>query len=160
MNFSLYTISRKNFLSRTYLIYQHESLVYKARVSWFYKSCVLLDLNGHKIFKVRRHLSPFNKKFTITLDGNTVATVKSDGVLTTKLIVEQSDNTYHIEGNAFKGDFTIFKDLDEVAKMSRKALAIKNKIGLAIHDNQDDEFILILALMLEIMIQSRKSRSG
>ncbi len=158
MDFNLYTISKKNFISRTYLVKQDEELIYKARISFFKRKFVILDYYGHEVFRIKRYIRFTGPRFEIFYENEPYARVESKGILAIKLLIETPDHTYQVEGHSFRGGFTIYQEGEEVAKLSRHTFSTKNRMGLAIKSGHDDELIIALAFLVEMAIQARKSK--
>ena len=161
MEFNLYTISLKGFLSRTYEIRYADEIIYRAKRSFFYKSVTLYDMEGEEIFKIVRNNAIFTISFRIIYHGEEYARIKSSGLFSAKLSIStEEDEFYEIKGKPFYRDFTIIKNAIEIAKVSRKPLAFRNRFGIAIQEGEDDELILAFVLVIEMLVHLRRAKSS
>lgn len=159
MEFNLYTISRKSIFSRTYDIYYGEAIAYRAKIHFFFQGCTFSTMTGEEIFRIKREFSPFKMRYRIEYQGVVYARVAVKGILQTKLMVQSEDADYLVQGKSFHRDFTIIKNDIEIAKVSRKNI-FKTAIGVAIQEEEDDELILTLVMLIEVIIKSKRSKSG
>ena len=139
---------------------QDDVIVYEARRSFFNKTCSFKDSRGDEIFLIKRIFSPFSRKYVIYYEGEIFARIESKSILKSGMIATTADKKYYIQPSDFFQKITIVESGIEIAKISRKRMAVKNKIGVAIQPDQDDELILSFALMIELVIRSRKSKSS
>ena len=159
MEFNLYTITRKNIFSRTHIIYSGDEPVYQSKFSFFLRRCVLTDMSGQEVFIIKRKFAAFQSIFEIIYQGVTFARIKAKGAIKTKLLVDTEDGPYLVVGKSFFKEFTVIKNDEEIAKISRKT-SLKTNIGLAIREGEDDEFILALIMVIEIVIRLKRAKSG
>jgi uncharacterized protein YxjI len=160
MNFNLYTISQNGLLSQTYDVRQDGHVVYTAKRTFFFKKCTLFDAYGAEIFVIRRDFAIFQLKFTIEHEGRVYASIVSKGAFSNGLNIHVEEDLYEVRGTFWMSEFTILKNGMEIAKISRKKFSMKDKIGIAISENQDDELILAFVFVIEMMIRVKKSKSG
>lgn len=159
MEFNIYTISKKGFFSSTYLIRSGDEIVYKAKPALFANKCSFTDVNDREIFFIKRKTALFKSIYHVLHGGEKYAEVLVKGAFKTKLIVDTEDGQYLLWSEAFHKSFTVSKSDREIGKISRKSM-FKTNIGVAIDENEDNEFILALVIVIEMIIKSKRSKSG
>ncbi len=161
MDFNIYTISLKHFFSRTYEIRYDDEIIYRARRSFFIRTVKLYDADGKEVFTIKRNYSPFLISFKIIYYGEVYAEIKSKQFFKIKLSISTvEDEDYEIKGQYFRRAFTIMKNGVEIAKISRKVLAVRDLYGLAIQEGEDDEFIIALVFIIEMLIHLKRAKSA
>lgn len=160
MNFNLYTVKRKHFLSRTYEILDRSQTLYcTARRPFFKTAFTLRDDTGKVVFVIKRKFAFFKFRFLIYHNDELYAEIESKRSMKTRLEIETGEGMYYIDGKFFNREFTIFRETNEVAKVSRK-VSINSRMGIAIKEGEDDEFILTLVLVVELMLLIKRSRNS
>ncbi|UJR25478.1 hypothetical protein I4U23_006824 [Adineta vaga] len=117
------------------------------------KHLQLTDVSGQKEYYAIKHiLNPLGlAKYEIRQNNQVVADVKRKRNLIggKKFSVKSKFGEYKIEGNFRSREFKIKKDHHLVATISKKFFSIGDKYGVKIEQNQDDAFILALAIVVD-----------
>ena len=160
MNVKLFTISKKGLLSPTYEIYQEERHLYTAKSKFLFRGYNIYSTLGHQVMTIRKPFTFFSTLFILEKDEKEIARMKRIISFTENDIsIEAGDDVYEVDGNFWSTDFTIHKNGNEIAKISRKMLRHKDRYGIAINENEDPVIVLAIALVVEL-IQKIKSSKG
>ncbi|MEV4508159.1 LURP-one-related family protein [Dactylosporangium sp. NPDC049525] len=95
-----------------------------------------IEIGGEKAAEVRKKLfTPFREKFTIDLPG---------------------DDDLTMSGDLFDHEYTVERDGQEVASVSKRWLSIRDSYAVRIADNENHVLILAAVLALELATQREK----
>ena len=161
MDFRLFTISKKGFLKKTYEIYEGEKLIYTAESKMWLRGFKVFAILGNQIMDIKKPFSLFKTIIKVYAGEREMATVtRKIAFLKSKIDIETPEGLMYIEGNVWATDFTIFKDDEEVAKISRKTFRSKDKYGIACRSDIDERLIIGITLAIEFIIQIKQARSS
>ncbi len=163
MDFKLFTIERKGFIFKNYEVYDDPRLRYRIkRFGWgIMRKFKIEDHNGLEVLQIHRPLSPFKMVFAINNYDEIIAEVKKEfGILKSDLSIESKYGNYRTTGNFRQNNFTVLREGEEVAKISRQNNIVKRTYGLAISESEDPLFILGIAMIIKIMIRVKRSRKS
>ena len=160
MQFSQYTISIKGLIIPRYEVHQGEELLYTlARPSFFkFRLMDLKDDLGEMVVRIRQQLKLATYRFDILEDDQVRGTV-CKGLFSSKLEVVSSYGDFVIKIEKFHSVYTIIRDGEEVAKVSRKRFRRKNCYGIAIKEGENDLFLLSVVLVISWINKLRKKKN-
>jgi uncharacterized protein YxjI len=160
MHFSQYTISIRGLFIHRYEVHQGEKLLYTlARPSFFkFRLMDLKDEFGETVVRIRQQLKLAKYRFDI-LEDNQVRGTVSKGLFSRKLEVVSSYGNFEIKVEKFHSVYTIIREGEEVAKVSRKRFRRKNCYGIAIKEGQNDLFLISVVLVISWINKLRKKKS-
>jgi uncharacterized protein YxjI len=93
-----------------------------------------ISIDGKDVAEVRRHLfTPFGERFTIDVHGG---------------------GGMEIDGDLFSHEFTIGRDGQTVATVSRRWLTVTTSYGVEVAPGEDDVLILASVLALDLAIDA------
>jgi uncharacterized protein YxjI len=97
-----------------------------------------VTIGGEKAAEVRRHLfSPFREKFTIDIPG---------------------PDDLQISGDLLDHEFTVERDGDEVAAVSKRWLSVRDTYGVQIADGENHLLILAAVLALDLAMARKADK--
>lgn len=161
MEFNFYTILSRGFFKRTYEVYKDDILRYRIRKAFWLSlnKFIIEDQNGLEILQIVRPFGFFKIKFRLQKYDEILAEVEREfSVTKTNLVVHSRYGDYYVSGKLRKKDFTIIKDSEEIAKISRKDKFPHRNYGIAIKETEDELFIVGVAFTIEIMIRILNAR--
>lgn len=160
MEFNLFTISRKGLLSSSLHINCDGTNVYQVnRESTFsLRNHSFNDANGTTIFSIYKKPSLLKYQFQIIQANQIIATLDCK-TFSNEILVDTKDSDYTIKGNLWNSEYSIFNEVEAVAKISRKIFALKDKYGVAIHKGQPNDLLLAFVVVIEI-INIAKNQKG
>ena len=162
MEFSIYNIDIEGLFVRTYKIYSEGNLLFQVkRKAWYSSKNYLFETEfGETIFRLYRPFTFFKYRFFIyDKDDIEIGEVNKEALSKQyELISKRGD--YYLKGDFWSREFLIFKDAQEVAKVSRKAFQRKSNMGVAIKEGYDHMIILALVIMSDIVRQLQKQKSS
>lgn len=160
MDFAIYTISIKGFISKYYEIYLNDQLVYTVkRPSFFaFGEMVFYDLDGFEVLHIYKPLSFLKHKFEILMGGEIIGTFVKETI--ENFYTSKGINGVHtIQGDFLNSEYTVFDGEGEIAKISRKRFRSNKKYGIAIIKGHDELYILALVIAIS-MVNNRKKRKA
>ena len=161
MDFHFYTILSKGIFNKSYEVFKDDMLRYRIRKAHWYslKKFILEDQNGFELLQVVRPWSFMKIKFRLQKYDEILAVVEREFSLTkNNLSIQSKYGDYFVEGKFGKKDFTIIKDNEEIAKISRKNSFSQRNYGIAIKASEDELFIVGIAFTIELMIRVLRNR--
>ncbi|MDF1697861.1 MAG: hypothetical protein P1U56_18580 [Saprospiraceae bacterium] len=159
MEFAVYTISVRGFISKVYEIYKDDQLVYRVKKPSFFKFRVFnfTDRSGNQVLKVKRYSSFFKYKFVFSNANKSIATFEKEGL--ENFYRSTSIYGHHtVHGDFFNSEYTVFDEEDEIAKISRKRLRSDNKYGIAIIKGNNELYILAMVIAISIVNSLRRKK--
>jgi uncharacterized protein YxjI len=114
----------------------------------------LKDRNGEVVATIRGKLLSIRAKMDILRGGDVVATVTKAlfAPLRDKFKVEVAGgNELRINGSILDHEYTIRRDGDDVAHISKRWFTIADTYGIEIADGEDDALMLSIAVALDEM---------
>lgn len=162
MEFRILRLEKDKFMGRTYSIYENESVIYNAIISWGNRVIRLKTPDGTISYEVRRSFSIPSMKFELFKDGAPYGYAKKDlKLIGSSVRVNTSEADYLIKGSFNSREFTIEKKGIEIAKISRQIGFLRSKkYGLAVSDTENVGLMLAFTLIIELMIKVKRGRRG
>jgi len=135
--------------------------MYHAKSSLFLRKYSLYDQHGLELMQISRPFSLFSMNFKIHKFDEYIAEInKASNFFSNNLNIQSINGTYFAQGNFRANDFTLYKEDDEVAKISRHGVFKAKQYGVAVLDSEDPLLILSIVLAIEMMIRVKRSRKG
>jgi uncharacterized protein YxjI len=161
MEFDLFSIETKGLIFKSYNIFKEDQLKYKVKSSAFIRQYTIFDAHGLELLQIKRSMRLFAFTFYIKKFDTTLAEVNKESKLfTNNLNIISINGTYHASGNFKANDFTIIKDGDEVAKISRHSQFSNRQYGVAILNGEDELMILSIVMIIEMMLRVKRARKA
>ncbi|NNF36976.1 MAG: hypothetical protein HKN68_22930 [Saprospiraceae bacterium] len=160
-NYKLLTVSKSGFFRKHYEFYENEKLLYTAESKFWLQGYKVFAVLGNQIMDITRPFNLFKTIIKVKAGEKELATLtKKFTFIKSEIDIETSIGNFYLEGNAWDTDFTIMKEHEEVAKISRKTFRSKNKYGIAVRDDIDDKLIVGIIMGIEYIIQIKRARSS
>ncbi|GKX31209.1 hypothetical protein SH1V18_36890 [Vallitalea longa] len=113
----------------------------------------LFNMSGEELFYIEQKLLRMLPEYTIFKNGNPVALVKKKvAFFGSKFIIESEYGYYEIEGKPFNYNFSIMKNNNVVATVSKEFFSFSDTYGVDISDNEDYGFIIALVIVIDQII--------
>jgi uncharacterized protein YxjI len=123
----------------------------KGRIFSLHHTLVLRDLAGNELATVEKQILSITPKFHITRHGEEAATVRKKLIspFVDRFTVDiPGPDDLHVTGSIFEHNFTIEREGNVVATISKRWVALTDTYGVETAQGEDD--ILILAVVLAI----------
>ncbi len=123
----------------------------KGRIFSLHHTLVLRDLAGNELATVEKQILSITAKFHITRHGEEAATVRKKLIspFVDRFTVDiPGPDDLHVTGSIFEHNFTIEREGNVVATISKRWVALTDTYGVETAQGEDD--ILILAVVLAI----------
>lgn len=116
---------------------------------------VFRDLDGDKIATIRQKLISFSPRYRIYRDGDLQAEVKKRKLtlIREKFKVNMKDGTpdLEIKGNILDHDYRFERQGRDVARVSKKWVALRDSYGVDVAPGEDDVLILACAVIVDMI---------
>lgn len=111
------------------------------------------DMNNNVLFKIKKKLIKLTDTYEIQKDGKTYATIRKEmfTMFSEKFEIKTPYGELRAKGNFIDYDFSFKKDRKEIAEVSKKFIAIRDKYVVNI-DNFEDEALLLACVIVIDMI--------
>ena len=120
---------------------------------------VIEDPSGQEVASVHRHLVALRPTYEITVGGEKAAEVRKKlfTPLRERFTIDlPGSDDLEMKGDLFDHEFTVERDGDEIASVSKRWLTIRDTYGVRIADGEDHVLILASVLALELAIAREK----
>ena len=139
--------------------------VYKVdgKVLTIRETFVIEDMSGREVATIREKKLAIRDSMKILRDGNTIATVKKALIspFTDRFDVEvEGGEDLKVKGNLLDHEYTIRRDGDTVATVSKHWFTLRDTYGIDIAPGQDDALILAVAVALDEMAHDPDEGKG
>jgi uncharacterized protein YxjI len=122
---------------------------------------VIEDPAGVEVASVHRHLVALRSTYEITIGGQKAAEVRKN-LLTPfreKFTIDiPGPHDLQMRGDLFDHEFTVERDGDEVASVSKKWFTIRDAYGVDVAPGEDDLLILASVLALDLALAREKAQ--
>ena len=115
---------------------------------------VLEDTSGNELYKVQEKKVRVRDTMEVERDGDTVATIKKALVspLRDRFSIEvHGGGDLEAKGNIVDHEYTIERDGDHVAEVSKRWFRVRDTYGIEIGDGQDVGLLLAITVCLDRM---------
>lgn len=144
---------------------EHGTPIYqvKGKLLSLHHTLVLMDLSGNELATVNKQLISITPKFHITRMGVEAATVRK------KLISPFIDrftvdlpgpDDLHVSGSIFEHNFTMERNGNVVATVSKHWVSMTETYGVDIVDGEDDVLILAVVLAIDLTEDAEKQKAS
>ena len=116
---------------------------------------VLRDPSGQEVASVHRHLVSLRPTYEVTIGGQKAAEVRKSlfTPFREKFTIDvPGPNDLQMKGDLFDHEFTVERNGEEVASISKRWLSIRDTYGVRIADGEDHVLILAGVLALELAL--------
>jgi uncharacterized protein YxjI len=113
---------------------------------------ILQDASGGELFKVQKEMLHVRDTMKIERDGATAATVKKALIhaLRDRFSIEVEDGAdLEAKGNIVDHEYTIERDGDHVAEISKRWFSIRDTYGIEIASDENDALILAVVVCID-----------
>lgn len=118
---------------------------------------ILRDPAGREVGQVHRKLAALRPTYEITIDGKDVAEVRKHlfTAFQERFTIDVvGDGDMEITGDLFSHEFTIERDGQTVATISKRWLTVTASYGVEVAPGEDDVLILASVLALDLAIDA------
>ena len=160
MEFSFYTVSRVGLFNKLFEISNETEVLYRIRKTNFFslREFIFFDKKDEQCLIIKRPFNLFKKSFIIIQDEKILAEIDKDFIKNFFQVSSMFGNIT-MSGNFFSSDYSINRDVTEIAKVSRKRFKRKGMYGIAINDKENQLFILGLVFVVVLSNILKKKRS-
>jgi len=110
----------------------------------------IYDMQGNELIYIEQKLFRFLPEYSIYYLGQPYATVKKEFTLfRPKFQIYGTRGQYRIEGNVWGMDFSILRDNEIIAQVSKRWFSFSDTYGVDITGKEDPVFILALVIVLD-----------
>jgi uncharacterized protein YxjI len=120
---------------------------------------VIEDTSGQEVAAVHRHLIALRATYEITIGGKKAAEVRKKLFTPFRerfTIDIPGPHDLEMKGDLLDHEFTVERDGDEVASVSKKWFTIRDTYGVKVAPGEDDLLILASVLALELALSKQK----
>lgn len=117
---------------------------------------ILRDPAGREVGQVHRKLAALRPTYEITIDGKDVAEVRKHlfTAFQERFTIDVVGGDMEITGDLFSHEFTIERDGQTVATISKRWLTVTASYGVEVAPGEDDVLILASVLALDLAIDA------
>ena len=121
----------------------------------------LLDLDEEVLFSAQKKIITFLPKYTIfSKNGEELAVVKRLFGFRPKFSVTLGHQELEVQGTFFAHDFTVTKDNQEVASITKKLFAFGDSYEIDIHDEANQLLYMFIVIIIDQIIHESKKRNN
>lgn len=159
MDFNIYSINKRGLVFQTFEILQNQKVIYKVNKSGIISSrFIIQDRHNSEVLRINKVFSIFKMNFELLIGNEKVAFIEKESViLKQKLIVSTQTSPLEVNGNFMRSDYTISRDGEEIAKISRNSMQWTGYFGVAIKAKENALLILGIVMALELKIQAQNA---
>lgn len=114
------------------------------------------DKNNNKLFKIKKKLLRLKETYVIEKDGEVYATLKKDliNIVSDKFEIETPYGDIRVKGDFIDYDYKFKLNKTEIAKVSKKIIAIRDKYVVETKNFEDPTLILACAVIIDMICHS------
>jgi len=121
----------------------------------------IYDAHGNEIVYIEQKLFKLLPEYNIYLNGNHAAKVKKEFTFfNNKFHIDSSMGNYEIEGDSFAHDFSITKNSNIVAEITKKWLSLGDTYEIDINDDENYAFILAMVIVIDQVLHDNKNKNN
>jgi uncharacterized protein YxjI len=129
------------------------------KIMSLHERLILCDPGGREVAQVHRKLVAFRPTYEVTIDGKNVAEVRQH--LFTPLrerltIALPAADDMEISGDLFSHEFTIKRDAQTVATISKRWLSLADSYAVDVAPGENDLLILAIVLALDLALDRQR----
>lgn len=110
----------------------------------------LYDMQGKELIYIEQQVFRLLPEYNMYRDGNYIGRIKKEFTFfKPKFIIEASYGEFTLEGDVFHHNFTILKNGNAVAWISKRWVALSDTYSVDILDEEDHSFILSIVIILD-----------
>lgn len=110
----------------------------------------IYDMQGNELVYIEQKLFRFLPEYSIYYLGNLYATVKREfSLFRPKFQIFGTHGQYRVEGNVWGMDFSIFRENELAAQVSKRWFSFSDTYGVDIIGDEDPVFMLALVIVLD-----------
>jgi len=162
MEFKLFSISKFGFFFPRYEIEHDGRPVFSVKRKGLLGRYVFIDTLGYEYMLIKRRPSLFRIQFELTVQGLHKAYIRQVRKKPFKNNYEiiGTDHEYYADSGFMMKSVTILEGKEEVAKISRKPLNKKDRYGIAMVADADEDLILAFSICIELIRKIKRARSA
>lgn len=127
--------------------------IVKGKIFTIGRKLKIEDLGGRELIYIEQKVFRLLSEYNIFSQGNRIAWVKQEfSFFKPKIKINSIYGNYRIIGNFLGLDYQVIKDGNIVATVSKKWLSLADTYMVDINDNEDQAFILSLAIVIDQII--------
>jgi uncharacterized protein YxjI len=118
------------------------------------------DMKRNEIARIKQKLMTFAPTYRIMRRGQQIAIVKKRlfTIRNTFLIDVPGPNDYKVVGNLLLHNYKIYRGKIEVARVSKKIIAVRDSYGIEINENEDHILLLCSAIIIDMVLHNKKKK--
>lgn len=125
----------------------------KGKVFSFGDKLRIYDMYGNEIFYIEQKLFKLMPQYEIWQNGNQVAYLKREFTLfKPRINIQSVYGNFTIEGKILQHNFTIYRDNQDVAVVSKKFVSFSDTYTLDIRENENVYFLTTLVIVIDQML--------
>ena len=158
MEFSVYTVSSRGFLNRTnFDIYKDNKLAFAASKNSFWKSFnwSMDNVKTNDYYELRSS-NFWASHFIITKNNKEIAAIERE-TFKSSYAVNSIYGKHFVDVKSFGKIFSLSDSEQEIAKVSRRSMKSKDRLGIAIKNIIDEGYVILLFLLLDRMLELESS---
>jgi uncharacterized protein YxjI len=113
---------------------------------------ILQDVSGRELFKIQKQMLHVRDTMEIERDGATVATVKKALIHAVRdrfSIEVEGGEDLEAKGNIVDHEYTIERDGDHVAEISKRWFRVRDTYGIEIAGDENDALLLAVVVCID-----------
>lgn len=118
------------------------------------KTILFEDMDGHELCKIKERMLHVRDSMEIEgPDGNRVALVQKAMIapFRERWVIKTDGPDLHIKGNLVDHEYTIERDGDKVAEVSKRWFRIRDSYGVEVFPGENDVLILAATAVIDTM---------
>lgn len=119
------------------------------------KTILFEDMDGHELCKIKERMLHVRDSMEIEgPDGNRVALVQKAMItpFRERWVIKTDGPDLHIQGNLVDHEYTIERDGDKVAEVSKRWFRIRDTYGVEVLPGENDVLILAATAVIDTMV--------
>lgn len=130
--------------------YDNEAFIVRGKVFSFGDKLRIEDLNSNELVYIEQELFHLFPVYNLYINGECVATVKKNFTLFgSHFSIDSSVGNFEVDGEFLSHEFTILKNGNVVAEISKRWFSFSDTYGVDIYDEENESLILALAIVID-----------
>ena len=143
----------------------HGQVVYHVdgKVFTLRNQLVIEDADGREVATVERHLVALRPTYAVTIGGEKAADVRKHFFTPFRdrfTIDIPGPGDLEVTGDLFDHEFTIERDGDQVAAVSKRWFSLRDTYGVQVAEGEDDLLVLASVLAVELALDREHADAG
>lgn len=160
-----FIVTQKLFSFADYFVIHDENQrpVYKVegRLFSFGNKLSIYDMGGTEQIYIEQKLFKFLPEYHLFRQGQKLAVIKKEFTfMKPRFNIQGQSGAYIVEGDFFNYNFSVKKDRQIVATVSKKFFAMRDTYGIDIADGEDVEFLLAVCIIIDQVLHDNNHNSN